>query len=248
MYRDGYVDVLGVKISCVNKNQVALRVADALSRGSPTGIFTPNPEIVMRAQKDLKFKSILNSADLSLADGIGIIIASRLLGTPLPERITGIDTGERILEHAAAHGHTVFLLGAKPGVAERAAREIKARYSDIRIVGTQHGYFEKDGDENDDVIRQINDSGAEILFVCFGVPMQETWISNNKNHLKYVKLYITLGGALDVWAKDVRRAPQCIQAIGLEWLWRIIKEPRRAGFLFKMPAFLCKVLCRKISN
>ena len=248
MYQGRSVDVLGVKISHATKNQVALRISDALSGGSPITVFTPNPEIVMRAQKDERFRHVLNSADLLLADGVGIIIASRLLGDPLPERITGIDTGEYILEYAAAHGHAVFLLGAKHSVAERAAHEIKSRYSDIRIVGAHHGYFEKAGAENDEVIKQINASGAEVLIVCFGAPLQETWVFENKRHLKSVKLYIALGGALDVWAKDIRRAPKILRRTGFEWLWRIAKEPRRAGFLLKMPPFLCKVLCRKISN
>lgn len=248
MYHERFVEVLGVRISRVNKNDVLSQISGALSGGSPITVFTPNPEIVMRAQKDKALKNALNSADLLLADGVGIMIASRLLGDPLPERITGIDTGELTLAYAAERGIPIFLLGAKHGVAERAAREIRARYSDIRIVGTHHGYFEKAGAQNDAVIQKINDIGAEVLIVCFGAPIQETWISENKKRLESVKLYLALGGALDVWAKDVRRAPKIFQMIGLEWLWRIIKEPRRAGFILKMPPFLCKVLCRKISN
>ena len=248
MYHKEFVEVLSVRISRVSKNEVSSKISNALSGGSPITVFTPNPEIVMRAQKDKKFKKILNSADLLLADGVGITIASRLLGDPLPERITGIDTGELTLAYAAERGIPIFLLGAKPGVAERAAHEIRARYSDIRIVGAHHGYFEKAGSQNDAVIQKINDSGAEVLIVCFGAPLQETWISENKRHLKSVRLYLALGGALDVWANDVHRAPKIFQRIGLEWLWRIIKEPRRAGFILKMPPFLYKVLCRKISN
>ena len=202
----------------------------------------------MLAQKDARFKEVLNSADLLLPDGIGVVIASRILGAPLSERITGIDTGEFILKLASARSIPVFLLGAKPGVAERAATEIKARYPNIKIAGTHHGYFNKSGAENDEIIRCIKNSGARILFVCFGAPIQEKWIFENKGCLKSIKLYIGLGGAFDVWSKDVRRAPQALQIIGLEWLWRIIKEPHRAGFLLKIPCFLCKVLCRKISN
>ena len=248
MNSEDSVDILGVNISRADKNQVRSKIECALSTDSPLTIFTPNPEIIMQAQRDSKFKDILNSADLLLPDGIGVIIASKLLRAPLPGRITGIDTGEFIIELASERSIPIFLLGAKSGVAERAAKEIKERYPKIRIVGTHHGYFEKSGSENDTVIKQINDSHARILFVCFGAPMQEIWISENKERLKSVKLYTGLGGALDVWAKDVRRAPQALQIIGLEWLWRIIKEPRRAGFIFKIPPFLWKVLSRKILN
>ena len=248
MYRDDYVDVLDIRISRASQKEVRRKIEEHLCGTSSLTIFTPNPEIVMRAQKDTYFKEVLNSADLLLPDGIGIIIASRLLGDPLPDRITGIDTGEYILKLASRLSLSIFLLGAKCGVAERAAKEICARYPGIKIVGTHNGYFEKVGNENDEVIEQINQSGADILFVCFGAPLQETWISENKRHLKSVRLYLALGGALDVWANDVHRAPKMFQRIGLEWLWRIIKEPRRAGFILKMPPFLYKVLCRKISN
>ena len=248
MNSEDYVDILGVKISRLNKKQVLDKIDLAISAGTPLTIFTPNTEIIMRAQKDISFKKLLNSADILLPDGIGVVIASKLIRPPLPERVTGIDTGEDILHLANEGAIPVFLLGAKAGVAERAAVAIKTRFPNIRIVGTHHGYFEKSGTENDAVIKQINNSGARILFVCFGAPTQEKWIAENKNRLKSVKLYTGLGGALDVWSKDVRRAPQLLQNIGLEWLWRICKEPRRATFLLKMPSFLYKVLCRKISN
>ena len=248
MISEDFVDVLGIHISRLGKKEAEEKIESSLCSDTPLTIFTPNPEIIMRAQKDKEFGRRLNSADILLPDGIGVVIASRILRDPLPERITGIDTGEFILKLADEHSIPVFLLGARPGVAERAATEIKARYKSIKEIGTHHGYFEKSGPENDAVIKAINDSEARILLVCFGAPMQETWISENKKHLKAVKLYIGLGGALDVWAKDVRRAPKIIQRIGFEWLWRILKEPRRAGFLLRMPPFLYKVLCRKISN
>lgn len=248
MNSEDSVDILGVGISRADKNQVRAKIEYALSTNTPLTIFTPNPEIIIEAQRDENFRSILNSADLLIPDGVGVIIASRLLRDPLPARITGIDTGEFILNLAAKYTIPIFLLGAKAGVAERAAVELRARYPSIKIVGAHHGYFKKSGIENNAVINKINESGAQILFVCFGAPMQEIWISENKSHLKSVKLYTGLGGALDVWAKDVRRAPKAIQSIGLEWLWRILKEPRRAGFILKIPPFLCKVLCRKISN
>lgn len=242
------VDILGVNISRVSKKQVRAIIESSLITDIPLTIFTPNPEIIMLAQKDARFKSVLNGADILLPDGIGVVIASKLLRSPLPERIPGIDTGEFILNIASERAIPVFLLGAKAGVAERAVVELRARYPSIKIVGAHHGYFKKSGIENNAVINKINESGAQILFVCFGAPMQEIWISENKSHLKSVKLYTGLGGALDVWAKDVRRAPKAIQSIGLEWLWRILKEPRRAGFILKIPPFLCKVLCRKISS
>ena len=130
------------------------KIECALTTNTPLTIFTPNPEIIIEAQRDENFRSILNNADLLIPDGIGVIIASRLLRDPLPERITGIDTGEFILNLAAKYAIPIFLLGAKAGVAERAAAELRARYSSIKIVGTHHGYFKKSGIENNAVIKK----------------------------------------------------------------------------------------------
>ena len=167
MNSEDSVDILGIDISRADKNQVRAKIECALTTNTPLTIFTPNPEIIIEAQRDENFRSILNSADLLIPDGIGVIIASRLLRDPLPERITGIDTGEFILNLAAKYAIPIFLLGAKAGVAERAANELGARYPSIRIVGCHHGYFNKSGSENNAVINKINESGAQILFVCF---------------------------------------------------------------------------------
>ena len=248
MRKKEYVDILGVHISRVSAEQVKKRICEGLKRESSLTVFTPNPEIVMKAQKDENFKNTLNNADLLLADGVGITLASRLIRDPLPERITGIDTGEFILKLASEKGLPIFLLGGKPGVAKRAATEIKKKHPSINICGMHHGFFQKSGAENEKIIKLINESGAKILFVCFGAPMQEFWILENKKRLNSVKLYIGLGGAMDVWSTDIRRAPQILQTTGFEWLWRILKEPRRASFVFRIPSFLYKVVCRKISN
>ena len=150
-----------------------------------------------------------------------------------------------MLEYASENALSVFLLGAKSGVADSAAERMRAKYPRLNICGVHHGYFEKYGEENDAVIDAINKSGAQILFVCFGAPLQEKWICENKDRLDSVKLHMGLGGALDVWSGEIKRAPRFFQRAGLEWLWRILKEPRRIGFVFQIPCFLYKVVRHK---
>ncbi len=239
------LNIFGVSIEIGDKKTVIDKIKRAFSDSCTISVFTPNPQMLMLAEKNEKFKDILCGGDILLPDGVGVCIAAKLLGTPLPDRITGIDTAENLLEYASDGDIPVFLLGGKDGVAARAAKKIKARYPRLCICGTHHGYFEKSGEDNDGVIKMINESGAKILFVCFGAPLQETWTAENKERLNSVKLYMGLGGALDVWSGDIKRAPSFMQKAGLEWLWRILKEPKRISFVFQIPRFLCKVVRQK---
>ena len=213
----------------------------ALSEKDTCTVFTPNAEIAQMCAEDASLMALLNSADLLLPDGAGVILASKILGAPLKEKIAGIAWAEGLF-HSIQSGEgekaRIFLLGGKPAVAEAAKEKLLEKYPKLQIVGTHDGYFEKTGEQNDAVIERINESGAELLLVCLGAPMQENWISANKERLPNVRLMAGLGGSLDVWAGNVKRAPRIFIKLNLEWLYRLLKEPRRIGRMMKLPKYI----------
>jgi N-acetylglucosaminyldiphosphoundecaprenol N-acetyl-beta-D-mannosaminyltransferase len=214
-----------------------------IQNGKQTSIFTPNSEMVSRAARSEDLLKILNSADILFPDGIGIHMGMKLLSIPVSERTTGIDLAERLIREAAKGNHKIFLLGSKDGVSSRAASNINEKYSSHIICGYHHGYFDKYGEENKNVIQMINASGADILFVCFGFPEQEKWIAENLPSLRTVKLAIGLGGSLDVWSGDIKRAPRFVSNSGLEWLWRLcldLKRLKRISFLVDFALLVLK--------
>lgn len=218
------------------------------TEGKQTKIFTPNAEMLAAVAKDKSSFHLLKSADIPFPDGIGVYLGARLLAHYPVERTNGIDFAERLMQVAANKKMSVFLLGAKPGIVETAAKKLRKRFPGLRVVGTHHGYFEKHGEENNAVIEKINSSGAEILFVCFGFPEQEMWISKNLPKLQSVKIAAGLGGSLDVWSGNVPRAPQALRNIGLEWLWRIAREPSRLSRIPKLFGFARLCVLSKLSN
>ena len=236
------INVLGIYIDRITKQELYESIEKSLNSDCKTKIFTPNPEIIVKAQKDEKIKNILNSATLSIPDGTGIIWAAKKLGTPLPQRLDGIDTAEFVLSLAVKKGLSVFLLGAEEGIAKSAKYILEEKYQGLNICGTHHGFFDINGQQNGDIIHRINNSGADILFVCMGFPRQEIWINENIEKLNSVRLGMGLGGSLDVWSGKVRRAPKVFRKLYLEWLWRIILEPKRIRFLPVIPLFVLKVL------
>jgi N-acetylglucosaminyldiphosphoundecaprenol N-acetyl-beta-D-mannosaminyltransferase len=229
------IEILNVPFDITTKknaaNTVFLRCRE---RGNgPLIVVTPNPVMVMNAQRNASLLSALRGAGLSLPDGVGIISAAKRMGTPLPERVTGIDTGYAVLERLAEVGGSVYLLGAKPGVAEKASELLTEKLPCLRIVGTHHGYFDKD----DEIISEIRGKEPDLLVVCLGSPQQEIWVNENKKKLTGVGAVLCLGGALDVWSGNVRRAPKLFIKMRLEWLWRMLNEPRRLKELPKMVKF-----------
>ena len=221
---------------------------DRAEMGKQTKFFTPNAEMLASASKDKGLFRLLKSADIPLPDGIGVYLGARLLGHSPLERTNGIDFAERVLSEAAKNGMKIFLLGATPGVADAAARKLQTKFEGLRVAGTHHGYFQKNGSENDAVLEKINRSGAEILFVCFGFPEQERWIAENLPRLKSVRIAAGLGGSLDVWSGEVVRAPEAFRRCGLEWLWRVAKEPSRLTRISNNLAFVRLCVLSKILN
>ena len=226
-------DVLGVAFDDVTMDEAVDRALAMLEEDGPHLVVTPNPEIVQRAKQDPEFARILAGAHLVIPDGIGVVYAARILGRPLKGRVPGIDFAAALLGRAAGMGKRLYLLGAAPGVAEQAAVNLQAAYPGLVVCGAHDGYFQEDGPVAD----AIRAARADIVFVCLGVPKQEKWIDAN-GEAAGARLYIGLGGSLDVFAGKVERAPESFQKLGLEWLYRLIRQPSRIGRMSRLPLFL----------
>ena len=234
------IDVLGVGFDSFTMDQA---VAEALRLTAAEGchyVVTPNPEIVELCQEDKRLCQTVNAADMVLPDGIGIIYGAKLLGTPLRQRLPGADFAGCLMAAMAEGGQTLFLLGAKPGVAEQAAQQLGVQYPGLRIVGTHDGYFQ----DSDSVADEIRRTGAEVVFVCLGAPKQEFWMAEY-GPATGAHLLIGLGGCLDVFSGNVKRAPEIFRRLGLEWFHRLLTNPSRAGRMMKLPRFMLHVLQKK---
>ena len=230
------IDVLGVGFDNVTMAEAVERGMALLHSEGAHYVVTPNPEIVETCRENGAAKAAVNGADLVLPDGIGIIKGAAMLGTPLKEKTPGIEFAAHILERMAGEGLSLYLLGAKPGVAEQAAEKLSAQYPGLKIAGTHDGYFKEDGP----VVEDIRRSGADCVFVCLGAPKQEFWMAKNGSATG-ARLLCGLGGSLDVFAGTVERAPMFFCDHGLEWFYRLCKEPRRIGRMMKLPLFLVHV-------
>ena len=227
------VNILGVGFDNVTMEQAVAEGVRLLRTEGVHYAVTPNPEIVEICRADPEAMEAVNGADLVLADGIGVIYGAKLQKTPLKARVPGIAFAQKLMERMAQGGDTLYLLGAKPGVAEEAARNLEKQYPGLQIVGTHDGYFQDDGP----VIEDIKASGAAVVFVCLGAPKQEKWMKQN-GAATGARLLIGMGGCLDVFSGRVQRAPEVFQRLGLEWLYRVVKEPSRIGRVAKLPLFL----------
>lgn len=234
------IDVLGVGFDNMTMEQAVSEGVRLMDTAGAHYAVTPNPEIVEVCREDPDAREAVNGASLVLADGIGVIYGAKILGTPLKGRVTGIGFAQGIMERMAENGKSLFLLGAKPGVAEQAARRLQEQYAGLRIAGVHDGYFQEDGP----VVEAIRESGADVVFVCLGAPKQEKWMRKN-GEATGAHLLVGLGGCLDVFSGQVQRAPEIFQKLGLEWLHRLAKNPSRIGRMMKLPLFLIHVISEK---
>lgn len=232
---NGEVEVVGINIDNVNMDEAAALMEEFLETDRCSKVFTPNSEILLTAVRDREFESVLSSGHLVVPDGIGVVIASRFYGTPLKERVAGFDLMMRLMDIADSRGKSVYLLGGREGVAEEAAIKLTESYGSLRIAGTRNGYFEEDSEN--DVVNEINNSKADILLAALGAPKQEKFIHKHSDKLK-VKIAMGVGGSLDVLAGKVKRAPEFYQKAGLEWFYRLVKEPRRIIRVLRIPKFI----------
>ena len=228
-------DILGVRFDDVSRQEAAQMGAAMLEQDQFHYVVTPNPEFILAAEKDADFRQVLNSADLVIPDGIGVVYSAKILGTPLKERVPGIEFAADMLAKLDQMGGRLYLLGAKPGVAQEAGRRILERHPNIVLCGTHDGYFK----DEEAVLLEVAAARPDLLFVCRGAPKQEKWMARWGRHTG-ARLAIGLGGALDVFAGNVERAPESWRKLGLEWAYRLKKEPQRAGRMAKLPLVLVK--------
>ena len=230
------IDVLGVGFDNVTMAEAVEQGMALLHSEGSHYVVTPNPEIVEACRENGAARAAVNGADLVLPDGIGIIKGAAMLGTPLKEKTPGIEFAAHMMERMAGEGMSLYLLGAKPGIAEQAAEKLSAQYPGLKIAGTHDGYFKEDGPVRED----IRQRGADCVFVCLGAPKQEFWMAKN-GPATGARLLCGLGGSLDVFAGTVERAPKFFCDHGLEWFYRLCKEPKRIGRMMKLPLFLVHV-------
>ena len=236
-------EILGIQFDNLSREEAKAAGAAMLRSQDFHYAVTPNPEFILAADKDLEFQKILNKADLVLPDGIGVVYSAQILGRPLKGRVAGFDFACDMLDVLDQLGGRLYLLGAKPGVAEEAGRQILETHPNIVLCGVHDGYFK----DSDPVARQVAEARPDLLFVCLGAPKQEKWISRF-GLLTGAKLAIGLGGALDVFAGNVERAPEKWQKAGLEWAYRLKKEPKRIGRMAKLPLVLVKAAGRRVGG
>ncbi len=229
------VNILGVRVDKYTIGEAADKIYEYMKNGDKRKcVYTPNSEIIMMAYKDKGFCEILNSADILSADGIGVVYASKILKNPIKERAAGFDIACESLKKMAQSGMSVYLFGAKPGVADAAGEKMKEKYPGIKIAGTADGYFDKEKEQL--LIQDINSKKPDMLFVCLGAPKQEKWISEHKDELDF-GVCMGIGGTLDVFAGTAKRAPVFYQKLGIEWLYRLVKNPSRIGRMMVLPIF-----------
>ncbi|MFQ3566075.1 MAG: WecB/TagA/CpsF family glycosyltransferase [Aggregatilineales bacterium] len=237
------IHILGLPVSDITYEEWLLLI-ESWIKATPSRLYhvcTINPEFVMIAQRDPIFHHILTRADLTVPDGVGLLWAARRLKTPLRQRVTGSDGVPIVAERAAALGWRLFLLGAGPGVAERAAEVLRARFPSLQIAGTYSG--SPAPSEEDAIVELINAARADILFVAYGAPEQDKWIARNAPRLR-VCMAMGVGGSLDFIAGVVPRAPLWMQRLGLEWLYRLLRQPWRMRRMLRLPRFVLAVLTR----
>lgn len=242
------IDIRGVFFDNVDKKEALEKARELISKDGVDVVYTPNSEIVQMCIDDSSLYDVINSASLIIPDGIGVVYASKILGTPLKEKVAGIELAQDVLAYLAERGLGVYLFGSSPArdgmaaVCDIAKEKLLERYPGLVVSGTHDGYFKDD--EVDGIIEDINSSGAAVLFVCLGAPKQEKWIYGNREKLK-VSLCMGLGGSLDVFAGTVKRAPDFFVKANLEWFYRLIKQPARAGRMMNLPRFLFGTIATK---
>jgi N-acetylglucosaminyldiphosphoundecaprenol N-acetyl-beta-D-mannosaminyltransferase len=230
------ISILGVAVDNLSEDEVLERIADLIAMGGPHQVVTVNPEFVMEARRNSAFRRVLAAADLATPDGFGLLLVARFRGTPFRERVTGVALVERVAAAAAARGWSIFLLGAAPGVAERAAAALQRAHPSLRVAGCYAG--SPHPAEEPSIRARIAALQPTILFVAYGHPAQELWIARNQPLLR-VPVAIGVGGVFDYLAGETPLAPAWMRRIGLEWLYRLIRQPQRwRRILVAVPLFL----------
>jgi N-acetylglucosaminyldiphosphoundecaprenol N-acetyl-beta-D-mannosaminyltransferase len=235
------IEAFGVRISAVSMQQALDKIEGFIRAKTPHHVVTSDANAILRAQEDAEYAAIIRRAALITPDGFGVVWGARLLNLPIYERVTGVDMVTGICERAAKNGFSIYILGSEPGVAATAAEKLQERYPGLRVAGTQHGFWKKEGISDDVIVQQIHDAQPDVLFVAFGIPMQEKFIANHFEALD-VPVSLGVGGSFDVYSEKLSRAPEYIQRSGLEWLYRVYQEPWRWKRMSYVPRFMAFAL------
>ncbi|WP_040207119.1 WecB/TagA/CpsF family glycosyltransferase [Neobacillus jeddahensis] len=229
-------EVLGFSFVNNTMDELVMELQNRIAQSQKTFIVTANPEIITYAQSNKYYEDILKNSDYIIPDGVGIILASKILGRPLQERLTGFDLMTRLLSLSTQKQYNVYLLGTEPHIIDLSAENIKMAFPHINIVGFHHGYFHTD----EEIICDIQEKKPDMVFVGLGFPKQEKWISDNLHHFDK-GVFIGIGGCLNIWAGVNKRAPKVMRDLNLEWLYRLVKEPSRSKRMLAIPIFLKRI-------
>ena len=236
-------DVLGVQYDNLTMAEALARGRELLTGNKAAYVVTPNAEMAYEALHNEEFRRVLNEAELVLPDGAGVVLGAKILKTPLKQKVAGIEFAQNMLPVYEELGSRLYLLGSKPGVAELAAEKMLQKHPDLCICGMTDGYFR----DEDEVVRKINEANADALYVCLGAPKQEYFMYRHRAKLN-VRLMAGLGGTLDGIAGTVKRAPRWMIRLQLEWLYRLIREPRRFGRMLRLPKFVFAALKKRMKG
>ncbi len=235
------VNILGIPFIHITLQGMVAKLSSHLANKEKAFVVTANPEIALAAHKDKNQKALLAKASYITADGIGVVKAAKMLGTPLPERVTGFDLFISLLEVANEKNYGIYLLGAKDDVLKQTISEINRRYPNVSVVGSHHGFF----DWNDKAIEQeIIEKKPDMVFVALGFPRQEKWIGERISQFEK-GIFIGIGGSFDVLAGVVKRAPVFWQKLNIEWLYRLLQQPTRWKRMLALPRFAFTILKEK---
>jgi N-acetylglucosaminyldiphosphoundecaprenol N-acetyl-beta-D-mannosaminyltransferase len=243
------VQLLGIGVDPFTPDQVASELADYVASGTPHQVVTLNLDFLKVARKHEAFHSLVREADLVVADGMPVVWASRYLGTPIPERVTGLDLIEMCVAHSQQHGSSLFFLGAAEGLAARAAQKLATRLGQYSVAGAYSPPFGTyTAAEDAKVRRMIRDANPDFLFVAFGCPRQDFWIHEHRD--LGVPVSIGVGGSFDLLSGALPRAPKWMQRAGLEWAFRLTREPGRLGrrYLLEDPPIAARLLLSKFDG
>lgn len=240
------MDLLGLRVSRVTRSETMVLLHRFISSKQPHLVVTADATALVLAARDPEFLRIANQAALCTPDGTGLLWASRHLGCPLQERVSGVDLAEQLCADSAKSGFGIYFYGAQPGVAAAAAEAMRHRYPGAWIVGVSHGY-QTTPEEEQAVVHDIQAKNPEVLLVAKGLPRQEKWIVQHMPELK-VPLSMGVGGSFDVFSGRVNRAPAWMQRYGLEWLYRLVQDPSKTAKVAVLPEFVLRVLRRERMN
>ncbi len=234
-----HVSILGIPVDRISMKRAVEIILEFLRQDEPKIVITADSSGIVQALKDPEYFDLLQNADLVTPDSIGVIWAAKRKGRAIPGRVSGVDLVDKICGLSADHGFRIFLLGAAPGVAELAAEKLRLKHPGCHIVGTRHGYFPADDD--DVVAREVTVFKPDVLLVAMGIPRQEKFIKRTQEIIR-AKVAMGVGGSFDVFSGKTKRAPALVQKLRLEWMWRVLLNPKKIAKAKSLPVFAWKVL------